>query len=338
MVRECSSAALAAVDHHLLDLLDAAGDRGELDEAGLGGLGNDLGQRGFAHARRTPEDHGAGIVALDLHAQRLAGPDEVLLAKQFVEAARAHALRQRRAICVGQTFGGGLWSVGLVVEQAHRRAPAPRFDPLEERCGLPEGVHDRCRDASYSSTLAATAAFRLSTGPGQGIVIWPSAAPSDRRRDTVALVADDESHGTGQRRPDRRARRRATWLRKPSLRPLASCSKHSASLAASSGTRKTLPADARTAFGIPRAHGSRQAHDARCAKSLCRAQNRAQVSGILNAGQNQHKRFLMVLVENMRPRPIRRLNQRCNRLRRFGRQRRVEQLLRQLQNSTSRFT
>ncbi len=45
--------------HHLLDLLDAAQDGGELDEAGFRGLGDDLGQGGFAHSRRTPEDHGA---------------------------------------------------------------------------------------------------------------------------------------------------------------------------------------------------------------------------------------------------------------------------------------
>ena len=84
---------LGRIGHHLLDLFDAAGDGGELDEGGLGGFGNDLGKSGFAHARRTPEDHRAGVVALDLHAQRLAGADEMLLPEQFVQAARAHSLR-----------------------------------------------------------------------------------------------------------------------------------------------------------------------------------------------------------------------------------------------------
>ncbi len=36
------------------------------------------------------------IVALDLHAQRLAGADQVLLAAQLLQGARAHALGQRR--------------------------------------------------------------------------------------------------------------------------------------------------------------------------------------------------------------------------------------------------
>ena len=56
-------------------------------------LGDDLGQRSFADAGRAPEDHRTGIVVLDLHAQRLAGADEMLLADQFIQVARTHALR-----------------------------------------------------------------------------------------------------------------------------------------------------------------------------------------------------------------------------------------------------
>ncbi len=81
------------VHHYLLDLFNAAGNRRELDEGRLRGFGNDLGERGLAHARRTPEDHGSRVVALDLHTQRLAGADQVLLTDQFVQAARPHALR-----------------------------------------------------------------------------------------------------------------------------------------------------------------------------------------------------------------------------------------------------
>ena len=47
--------------HHLLDLLDAAHYGGELDKSRLGRFGDDLGQSGFAHSGRTPEDHGAGV-------------------------------------------------------------------------------------------------------------------------------------------------------------------------------------------------------------------------------------------------------------------------------------
>src|ERR1700733_7722323 len=84
-------------DHYLLDFLDAAGDRGELNEAGLCGFGDDLGQSGFADARRTPEDHRAGVVMFDLDTKRLSRPDEMFLANQFVEAARPHALSEWRS-------------------------------------------------------------------------------------------------------------------------------------------------------------------------------------------------------------------------------------------------
>jgi len=53
---------------------------------------NDFGQSSFAGARRAPEDHRGGIIAFDLHAQRFAGADEVLLPDEFVERARAHAV------------------------------------------------------------------------------------------------------------------------------------------------------------------------------------------------------------------------------------------------------
>ncbi len=79
--------------HHLLDLLDAAHDGGELDEAGLRGFSNDFGESGFAYAGRTPEDHGAGVVALNLHAEGFAGAEQVFLAAVFLEGARTHAFR-----------------------------------------------------------------------------------------------------------------------------------------------------------------------------------------------------------------------------------------------------
>ena len=46
-------------------------------------------------AGRSPEDHGCGVVALDLHAERLAGAEQMLLADVFIERARSHALGER---------------------------------------------------------------------------------------------------------------------------------------------------------------------------------------------------------------------------------------------------
>ncbi len=83
------------VSHNLLDFLDAREHGGEFDELGFGDAGDDFCERSFAGAGRPPENHRSRVVALDLHPQRLAWPDEVFLAHEFFERARAHAVRQR---------------------------------------------------------------------------------------------------------------------------------------------------------------------------------------------------------------------------------------------------
>ena len=95
MVRVPYCARAFGLGHDLLDLLDAGHDGGELDEVGLGDARDDLGERGFAGAGRSPEDHRAGVVVVDLRAQRLAGPEQMLLADELIERARPHAIGQR---------------------------------------------------------------------------------------------------------------------------------------------------------------------------------------------------------------------------------------------------
>ena len=103
-------------DHHLLDLLDAGHNGGELDEGGVGERGDDFSQSGFAGAGRTPEDHGGGIVVLDRETQRLARAEQMLLADELFERVRAHALGQR-----GVAEGGCSSGDRGCVEEAHRR-------------------------------------------------------------------------------------------------------------------------------------------------------------------------------------------------------------------------
>ena len=105
------------VGHHLLDFFYAGEDRGELDEGGFGGVRDDFGEGGFADAGRAPEDHGIGIVALDLNTERLAWAEEVLLAEELVEGTRAHALGEGR----GDGAGGGV-GFGCGIEETHEVA------------------------------------------------------------------------------------------------------------------------------------------------------------------------------------------------------------------------
>ena len=90
-------AGAVGIAHDLLNFLDAGEHGGEFDEVGLGDTGDDLGERGLAGAGRAPEDHRGRIIALDLHPQRFAGADQVLLPDELVERARTHAVGQRAA-------------------------------------------------------------------------------------------------------------------------------------------------------------------------------------------------------------------------------------------------
>ncbi len=100
-------AGAVGIAHDLLDFLDAGEHGGKLDEVGLGDAGDDLGKRRLAGAGRAPEDHRGGIIALDLHAQRLARTDQVLLPDEFVERARAHAIGERARALSGGSLRAG---------------------------------------------------------------------------------------------------------------------------------------------------------------------------------------------------------------------------------------
>src|SRR6266851_4784275 len=150
---------LLCLHHHLLDLFDPGEHSRKLDEARLSLLRNDLRERRLPGPRRTPEDHRDRVIALNGQPQRLARRQQMLLPDVLLQRARSHPLRQRSLSAMRsrsrQRTG---------IEQAHRASP--------------EAAAALCREASYSSSDPATAAFKLSTGPGQGIVTLASAISS----------------------------------------------------------------------------------------------------------------------------------------------------------------
>ena len=72
------------------DVRDARQHGVDGDEVAARGVGDDARQRGLAGAGRPVEDDGAELVGLDRAAQQPARPDDVLLADELVERARAH--------------------------------------------------------------------------------------------------------------------------------------------------------------------------------------------------------------------------------------------------------
>src|SRR6202142_559942 len=211
--------------HDGLDFLDAAEHGAEGDEIGPRDAGDEAGQRGLADAGRSPQNDRAELAAFDLRAQRLRRAEDVLLAAEVLKAIRAHALGERTALvhsgsCLGRRRG--------VVEEAHGGS--------------------LWRRASYNRIAAAVAALRDST-PRVGM----------RRPAAPAL------HSSLTPRPSlpitkAHPRLRPAWSRFFEAEGAAAYTSSpcawsaaragAASSPVSSGTRKTEPADARTAFGL----------------------------------------------------------------------------------------
>ena len=85
--------------HDLLDLLDAGEDGGEFRGRWPGWFpGDDFCEACLADAGRSPEDHGGGVVVLDLDAEGLAGAEQMLLTGVFGEVAGPHACSGERGV------------------------------------------------------------------------------------------------------------------------------------------------------------------------------------------------------------------------------------------------
>src|SRR6266571_5036688 len=81
--------------HDFLDFLDARKDGAEWQEIGTREPRDEARKGGFSTTGRAPEKHGAEVVAFDLTAKRLAGPEKFFLADEFIKRARPHALGER---------------------------------------------------------------------------------------------------------------------------------------------------------------------------------------------------------------------------------------------------
>ena len=81
--------------HYGANLADAAGHGGKVDEGRFRMPRDDARQRGLAHARRTPEDHGGQMIAFDQAGKHLAGAQQVTLTHKFVQRAGTKPCGQR---------------------------------------------------------------------------------------------------------------------------------------------------------------------------------------------------------------------------------------------------
>ncbi len=104
MVRRPYCRAHLGLRHHFFNFFDSGEHGAEGNELGLRAPRDDARERRLAAAGRAPEEHRAHVVALDLRAQRLARPEQLFLADEFVERLRTHPVGERPA-CERLFFG-----------------------------------------------------------------------------------------------------------------------------------------------------------------------------------------------------------------------------------------
>ncbi len=99
--------AFLGVGDDLANALHALGDGAEGDELGLGIARDEARDGGLAAPGRAPEEDRAGVALLDRVTERAAGAEDVVLAGDFVERARAHARGEGRGAGEDLEDGGG---------------------------------------------------------------------------------------------------------------------------------------------------------------------------------------------------------------------------------------
>jgi hypothetical protein len=88
-------AQFASIFHYFAQVGDARGDGAERDEVSMGLAGNYFGEGGFSAAGWSPEDDGGNTVLFDAAAQGASRCQEMSLADDLVECARAYTRGQR---------------------------------------------------------------------------------------------------------------------------------------------------------------------------------------------------------------------------------------------------
>ena len=99
-------AQLARVGDDAAQVGDAGADRGERGEVRAGLVRDDPRERRLSGPRRPPEDHRGYLIGFDRAPQRAARPDDLLLADELVERARAHPRRERLAHAAPAALAG----------------------------------------------------------------------------------------------------------------------------------------------------------------------------------------------------------------------------------------
>src|SRR5262249_46616059 len=133
--------------HDFFDFLNGGQDGAEGNECRLGHACDDLCERRFADAGRSPQNHRRNLIPFDRRPQRLTGAQEMVLTEHFIERLRPHALREW-CVCRGTVDG-----LVFVFEKrsAHVNASVSRLHIRSPRWQSPSSTTRRPDYAEYGA-------------------------------------------------------------------------------------------------------------------------------------------------------------------------------------------
>ena len=204
--RPAGLAALGRAREHLAHLGPPRVDGRELLERAVGAAGDDPRERRLAGPGRAVEDGAVGLAGLDRDAQRRAGGEQLALAGELVDGARAHPRRERRAV------GGS----------GEPRRPSP---PVSKRLSAITDKYETLRPMEEGTAQAAPAGLEASAVELLRALIREDTVnpPGNERALQERLAADADRGRVRVRAARRRARapepaRQAARRRRPDAR------------------------------------------------------------------------------------------------------------------------
>ena len=110
--------------NHATHFGDVAFHAADPDKLGVRHLGDNVRERCFAAAGRTGENHGRQAISFDRAPQKFSRRENMFLADEFLERARAHTRGERRGAVGTGRIGILLFAEKIVHDQKIRHASA----------------------------------------------------------------------------------------------------------------------------------------------------------------------------------------------------------------------
>src|SRR5512145_484100 len=206
--------------HGLADVLDAGQHRGERDELRVERLGHEPRDRGLARPGRAPQDHRVRFARLEGDAQRLTRAEQVALADDLVQRARAKRVCERRCgLPLPKEVGHYSTRTSAPLGGSKRNSDLSIFGLRRKFMKRSTVRWPKWSKSSIARNSSATKPMRTRSNPAsrsRGVASShssPSFFPPSDRSNAFSMSAEPARSAAGVEPSARESLRTVTWLR-----------------------------------------------------------------------------------------------------------------------------